>query len=315
MVGMAGMKEEMAKLQCHGVRTTGNGRPSLDFGFLRLAEWLRGTFRNRLVVGQARPEWPEQWFDAEFDRACTSLRATLFKFDRVANKLGHAIDRFQHSHRSQTVDGVGLSMSALEDIPLYLDLIFLYLRMEADYVATMIPCFWGSQGRNVPRRDFRTQLEWFIKNGANFDKEYTRILTEENEWERRGRDLRNVVVHRRGGYQLGYLEDLATGEIELHASLVGDSGFIDENLVPSVRGILAGWFKYLDGTFEHFYDRFREQFGAQTVPQRGEWLHLYVVEGREPAGFGLYPRIPDPLPPFEALSRLNRPGKGGDSAL
>jgi len=54
------------------------------------------------------------------------------------------------------------------------------------------------------------------------------------------------------GYQLGWTS-LSTGKnISFNASLKNESGYVENNLIPTLAKMVAGYFEFLEKSYVHF---------------------------------------------------------------
>ena len=77
------------------------------------------------------------WFDRKFDQAAVKFQNTFWKFQRATLRLAGCVPRFKDNSAALERSQVGAEQIALADIPLYLDLILLYLRIQADCLANV----------------------------------------------------------------------------------------------------------------------------------------------------------------------------------
>ncbi len=148
------------------------------------------------------------------------------------------------------------SLSAQQDLPLYLDLMLLYLRIEADAFAVVVSYFYERDGI-VPTRSFREQRKWFLEKRPEFDPEYARILGERCTWfdslaGKQPAGLRDVIVHKGGTYQLGWTLPTLEDEFDLRASVLDARGFVEDDLFKALVEVTQGWFAFLDQCCSHF---------------------------------------------------------------
>jgi hypothetical protein len=283
----------------HGVETDSvSGRLVLNMGFVCLAGWLDQVFRwPKANPDSWRPEWEQAWFDKLFDQAVSKLRDTTFKIDKVAWHFGRCMRDAQIELRDgMTPEEYGPHLAAFDDAPLYLDMLYVYLRIHADCVASVIPHFYGKAGRGAPRDSWRGHARWFTETNRDLDPHYSEIVAKHLAWFAeiagpirgqaiRGQGVRDILVHHRGTYQLGYTRGPARKDFQFTAMVVGDRGIVENDAVSLLRSVVEGYFSYLDAAFVHFRDRFQEMFSPPTaIP-----LRLYVVEGPPPLSFWLYP--------------------------
>lgn len=272
--------------------------------FLRLLHTLSFQFTwPAFSKDEKRLEWPDKWFDRKFDQAVRKYQDCFWKLDTCArhfSRCEEAIRRCRPEGKRELSVGAEFS-AAFNDIPIYLDAMLSYLRIEADCIANIIPNLYGKQGKkqSIARDSFRAQVAWFTKKRRDFDPQYTSILDSDVEWfrmlagERRGEGegLRDTTFHYRGTYQLGWAIPEIGEELQVSAGLVSDSGYVDPDVIQSLKSIVADYFLYLDRIYEHFGERLRSEVGEglYPIPERGRrWLR--VRKGQE-SSLWLYPTI------------------------
>jgi hypothetical protein len=200
----------MNPVRYHGVQPFDYGEKCvLWFGMLRFLETLNQFYCLRLFPRDVEPPpWEEKWFDAKFRKAVTKLRDTFWKLNRAAAHFHTNVEAFRANYHEKDLERFGKAQSALEDIPLYLDLLLLYIRVQADCIANVIPNLYGLKGQrnSIARDSFRDQMKWFLEKRPDFDPEYSAKLSSNVQWfsalagDRRGQGLRDVMVHYRGTY-------------------------------------------------------------------------------------------------------------------
>ncbi len=250
-------------MKYHGVEFDDETKISgiLRVGMLRFLEilyvefYFTPTFRPKEAS-----KWPEKWIDGKFRGAVDKLKDTFLKFDTISWYLSQSIElAITHKDRHEMNQYVHY-LKAMTDIPIYLDALLLYLRVQADCLANVIPNLYGEEGRrqSIARESFRDQTKWFIKKKPDFDPAYTKILSENTEWfemlagKSRGQGLRDILVHYRGVYQLGWTS-LSTGEtISFNASLRNESGYVENSLIPILVAMVAGYFEFMEKAYVHF---------------------------------------------------------------
>jgi hypothetical protein len=74
-------------------------------------------------------------------------------------------------------------LNANADLPLYFDSMLLYLRIQADAHAKLVPFFYQDRDAGKMCSDtFRDQFKWFTKKRSNFDPDYAFILCGNRKW-------------------------------------------------------------------------------------------------------------------------------------
>lgn len=282
----------------HGIENDDGSMPSwFRFGILRLAHAL-SHFKG--TDGAVPPDWTKNWRTRRFHQATSKLQDSVWKFDRAAghvNRCREAICRSvtqeaEDERRQRPIDDVYLAhLSALQDIPLFLDSMLFYLRIQADAYAVIVPFFYQTPNE-IAWRSFRDQITWFLRKSAEFDPTYTAILRENLGWfdELAGKNpsgLRDVVVHRGGTYQLGWTVPSADDSFDLRASLVNSSGFVEEDLINALNRITTGWFRFLDLSWSHFSRRLNNLVGLHVDELQ---TRLFKCGGQELPSFWVYPK-------------------------
>ncbi|MCD4824758.1 MAG: hypothetical protein K8S55_09125 [Phycisphaerae bacterium] len=248
-------------MKFHGIEYDDEEKTSgiLRVGMLRFIEILYAEFCFPTFKPEESAEWPEKWIDGKFCGAADKIKDTFMKFHTVSRYLSQSIELFMRNKDSREKNQYDHFSKAMMDIPIFLDSLLFYLRIQADCLANIIPNFYGEEGKrqSISRDSFRGQIKWFIK--TEFDPDYTKILSENTEWfdmlagNSRGQGLRDRLVHDRGVYQLGYTS-LSTGEnVSFNASLINESGYyIENNLISTLGKMVEGYFEFLEKAYVHF---------------------------------------------------------------
>lgn len=301
----------MARARYHGLETTdGVDEGWVRFGFLRLLQALSTSFRFPFPApgGAAeRLRWQEAWFDRKFDQAVRRFQDIFFKLDRVAahfsecldeiRRFGTTLDDVRRPDQSASLDIAAFArfQNAYGDVEIYLDSLLFYLRIHADCIANIVPNLYGQQARraSLARDSFRDHIRWFGRMSA-FDPVYAAFLSTNTGWFEklaggsRGQGLRDKIVHHRATYQLSW----TTGSrFELHAGLVGDSGFLIHDVVSEVKEIVGGYCLYLDGLLEHFSRHLQSEIQGSVVPSLPDGARYYRFTGGPLASAWIYPLV------------------------
>jgi hypothetical protein len=249
------------------------------------------------------PPWVRRWWSAPFHGSVRKFQDTMWKFDRVAGYVDQcrvAVQRWVEREARGDAERVTVSDSdwgayriALEDLPIHLDSMLLYLRIQADALAALVPYFYDRSG-TISSRSFRDQRSWFTKTKPEFDPDYASILNHETAWfdELAGKNptgLRDVIVHRGGTYQLGWTVPSKQDQFELQASLVNHRGFVEEDVLNALVGITEGWFRFLDSCCRHFVARLQSVVSWADI-SRDELSRYLSCRGSELPSFWVYPR-------------------------
>ncbi len=235
------------------------------------------------------------WFDRKFDQAAVKFQDTFWKFQRAARRLSECVATFKDSSDSLERSNVAASQRALADIPLFLDLILLYLRIQADCLANVTPIFYP-RSSSIARDSFRNQLGWFTKKQPDFDRAYAQILTRAVTWfetlagQKRGSGLRDIIVHYRGTYALGFNIPETGGSLGLWASVLSDSGTIETDLIAKLQELVAQYFCFLDQYYEYFMAKLCANGDSPSLPATQEQSRYARFEGLCPS-FWVFPTL------------------------
>lgn len=280
-------------IECNNTDNTGWFR----LGILRLLHWLsQGNFRAPVSsANQGRLEWTRKWRQRRFCQITTKFQDTFWKFDRAAGHFNRCVGTVKLHHESRQREDLERFLNALRDIPLYLDLMLFYLRIQADCVASAIPYFYKQQAP-IAERSFRDQVKWFTKTRPDFDPEYTAILNSNLDWFEllAGKDpkgLRDVIVHQCGTFQLGWSRHDGADDIELRASLVGNARIVHDNVVPALKSMVTDYFVYLDRIFAYFSAKLRVELGNEGVPTNDIPTRYYEFSNGPLSSHWVYPLI------------------------
>ena len=228
-------------------------------GFLRLLHCLKG--------GALEPSNDDislrRFRNRGFMHGVTHFQACFWKqyraaahIERCRAAISAGLERWRHDEgRGIPSDDVALTAqyNALEDLPLHLDSMMFYLRIEADAFAQLLPHFY-KRTNVLPSNSFHDQSVWFIKR-SYLDPEYTALLHENLRWFKTLAALRDVLVHYAGTYQVAWTEADSTASFALQPGLVRHSGYVEEDVISALREISFGWFQFLDAASRHFASR------------------------------------------------------------
>jgi len=251
------------KMKYHGIEYDDKDKASgiLRVGMLRFIEIIYVEFFfTPTFKPNKSAKWPGKWIDGKFRGAADKIKDTFMKFDTISRYLYQSIELAMRYKDSRDLNQYSQFLKAMMDIPICIDSLLLYLRVQADCLANIIPNFYGEEGKrqSIARDSFRGQTKWFIKKRPEFDPTYTKILIENTEWfdllagRSRGQGLRDILIHYRGVYQLGWTS-LSTGEtISFNTSLKNESGYVENDLIPILVKMVAGYFEFLEKSYVHF---------------------------------------------------------------
>ena len=221
------------------------------------------------------PRFVANWRQAKCVQAIEKYRDTFWKLVRAADHLSDAISVVRKDRHSRDPEGSARFASALEDIPLYLDMLWVYLRVQADVFATIASYTYEEQG-TIPDESFRSHRKWFLHTRPEYDDAYTRILSSFTGWfdELAGeqpKGIRDVIIHQRGTYQLGWTVPPDDSAFRIEASLIRDSKLIHNDVIKILRRVLHGYFAFLDSFVEHALHR----LGTVLAPPPDGSTRLY----------------------------------------
>jgi hypothetical protein len=248
------------------------------------------------------PNWPYHTFDRRFYFAAEKYWRTVFKIDRVAELIETQRSNVRDFSPGEIpVTDLASHSSGLNDLPIYLESLIVYLRSMADVIANLTPHLYGQGGKYMPRDRFRPQREWFTEKRKAFDSEYAEILRQHTGWfdSLAGTPgqvgLRDALIHYRGGIQIMYRPTRTKRPPQVLASLVSDDNLLSNDLLSLMKLIVADMFVFLDKFTEHFVrlaNRSTDSSVFDTETSRSTLLFLY--QGLLPSGW-LYPSITPPV--------------------
>jgi len=259
----------------HGLKTAPDkGMNAVCFGINGLLQLLEPYARGHKEVAT---QWPDRWFDALFVQAQYKFHRTFWDLQRAAEHVGRISEKLGTlSADGDTwthADFVTFS-EANQDLPLFFDLILYYWRIQADCLANMTPHFYGSRGRkeSIPRDSFRRQRTWFTSKRRPFDAAYAAILENHTGWfeflagaDPSDKGVRDALAHNRATFQFSVNHWRDGTPASVSAALIGDSGFLQDDLVPSVRRAMREYCLYLDYMVVHFARIIDEQVGSPVA--------------------------------------------------
>jgi hypothetical protein len=253
--------------QFHGVRTISRGEGEFYFASLRIFNsMLTPPFYSVQTLEERNwPKWSRQWRHRKCLQAATKYQDTFWKVIRAGDYLSDAISIVRDLKDSRTSENAGRFASALSDIPLYLDMLWVYLRIHADVFATLVSFLYEERGA-IPDRSFRAQRRWFMKTRGDFDPAYRNALSRHSQWfddlaGQEPKGIRDIIIHQRGTYQLGWTEPAEGEEFKIEASLVRDAGIVSNDVIPTLISVVAGYCEFLDEWTRVTVDRLKPVFG------------------------------------------------------
>jgi hypothetical protein len=265
--------------------------------FIRL---LENTYaRPGLRPLKNAPQWAYHTFDNRFRFAAEKLWDTMWKINRVAELFEDARRNVKDLQPpSVPVEDLAQHTAALTDIPIYLDLLIVYLRVVADCLANVTPYLYGQKGKFLTRNSFREQREWLVKTRPNFDPKYREILESNTRWfdvlagnppEVVG--LRDAIIHYRGGVQLMYRPPTSRQRTRVMAMLFSDYKTLTSDLIGTLQKLFQDMCLFLDRFVEHFVQRANKQTKSLIFNvSNPQATLLFQYEGELPSAW-LYPEI------------------------
>jgi hypothetical protein len=290
--------------QVHGIELGEDGKPTwLRFGILRLVYHLYcANSAEQAVQG-----WLQRLHSDAFRYHASHFQQCFWKFDRAAGHvarcrdimdgaLGRFSERVRRGEEVPLSDPDRLAMDEVNiELPLFLDAMFFYLRIQADAYAKLVTFFYpGRDTGKICCDSFRGQLKWFTKKRTEFDPEYATVLLANRRWfdllagdDPKG--LRDVVVHHGGMLQVGWTKPMG-GPIEPRTALFRSDGVIEENVFGALQEITAGWYAFLDAALYHFAPRLAGAgvLSTMSVNDMEKTRYLDCSEG-EARGLWVYP--------------------------
>lgn len=285
----------------HGIELGDEGKPTwIRFSMLRLMEHLLDPsgFQDRSL-----PTWARRFRSRRFYHDVSYFRTCFQKFNRAADHVGRcrvAIQRWTDREMRGDAKEVSVSdsdsdawLAALTDLPIYLDLMLFYLRMQADAYAQLVPYLYENGG-DIKRRSFRDQTVWFTRTRPHFDAEYALVLGENLGWfealaGKKPSGLRDVLVHHGGTYQVGWTVPDEAAAFKLHASLLNSTGYVEEDLLSALQTITTGWCAFLDAAWHHFVKKLSGVLATMNVDEATKTRYAHCG-GLELSHFWVYPR-------------------------
>lgn len=258
----------------HGIEynKTDNGGV-FRLGILRMFNAIVINYRFPFSSVPKVPAWPNQWFDRKFDSGVKKFQDTFWKIDQVAGLVTECKDTITAHKDSRHIEEAAKVQRGIMLLPIYLDCILMYTHVLSECIANITPNLCGEKGlkANIASSSFRKHRKWFTETCTSFDPEYTTILLNQTKWfdvlagETHGDGLRTKVIHHRGLYQISYTADTPPNKTEVFASMVGDSGFICNNVLPLLQKIFCEFFIFLDSYAKHFNMVIHKQIGTLII--------------------------------------------------
>lgn len=252
-------------------------------------------YAEQTIRDRGWPSWVGQWSNRKCLQAAAKFQDTFWKLIRAGNYLSDAISTVRELKDSRNSEDAGRFASALDDIPLYLDMLWIYLRLQADVFSTLVSYLYEGQG-TIPDESFRSQRRWFTKVKPAFDARYSDLLRGNSGWfdDLAGQDpkgIRDIVIHQRGTYQLGWIEPVEGEEIGIEASLVRDARIVSHDVIPTLVSVIDGYCQFLDEWVALTIDRMKPVFGHSLELPNIVKKPYFSFGGRAMACAWMFPRI------------------------
>jgi hypothetical protein len=252
----------------HCVRSSGAQYGEFLFSALRLFQRMHAVvlYDDAKISSLQWPNWVLHWRNGMCQQAVDKFQDTFFKLVRAANYLSDAINIVKNTRDPESYSQAGPLANSLDDVPLFLDMVWIYLRIQADAYSTLLG-FLHENRAEIPLDSFRRQRKWFLETKPAQDPEYRAILLASTQWFDllAGEDpkgVRDIVIHQRGSYQLRWCESPDGCEFQLEASLIRDTKIVSADVIPTLKCIIHGYFGFLDEAIRHFMARLELIFGS-----------------------------------------------------
>jgi hypothetical protein len=259
----------------HGIEFDGDGKPVyMRFGMLRLVYRL-WTSLVGCKPDERLKEWRGRIGSDDFKYQLNHFRQCIEKFDRASGHVARCRDgidgaitryterirRFQEGEITQPPDPVSdsdsLEMTELnKELPLFLDAMLFYLRIQADSFAQLVRFFYEPTKATVLSGEFAKQKKDFSKY-SQFDPVYAAILSANHNWFNEligDGGLRDVVTHESGMWGIAW-EKPKDLPIKPRVSLYRRKGIVEGDVFDALKKITSGWFAFLDEAYRHFVPR------------------------------------------------------------
>jgi hypothetical protein len=297
--------------QTHGVELDQNGKPVwLRFGFLKFVDHLAYLTKEE---DSPAPEWTRRFHSKVFRHRVDHFQQVLSKFDRAARHVANCQERSlrwlelceERARDASAPDKRGETeltdfANANADLPLYFDLLLLYLRIQADAYATLVPFFYESRSQGkIAWESYRKHLNWFTKTVPQFDPDYASILKANQGWfdHLSGEDpkgLRDVLVHHSGTTYF-YWQGGHDTEIALCGELHRSDGPCEEDLYDRTREMTCGWCAFLDAAWLHFVKTLNDKGILRSTSGTGAESRWFPCWKRGLPSVWVYPSFKGPV--------------------
>jgi hypothetical protein len=272
-------------------------RGRFHFGTLRFFHTIEIEYCfPRGTEEKPSPNWSDRWFDRKFRQAVSKFTDTFHKIYLVAVLIEIERNNVFDNKDERDIEKYSKHLHGLRTIPVYLDSLLFYLRILADNIADLTPYLYPMpEGKQIANRSFRDHRKWFLKN--NFDPVYKDILDSHSQWfyvlagKAEGEGLRDKIIHHRGKFQISYTTASEVNDFKLTAGIVGDSGWLIDDIFPRLVSVTSELFTFLDHFVSHFSDYVAKKVG-QSLFDLSNPYHTELFRFDEPLrSFWLFPSV------------------------
>jgi hypothetical protein len=289
----------------HGIELDGNGKVyGLRLGILRLLYRLWSSSQASPTSDKQLQAWRDKFQSTSYKHQLNHFRQCILKFDQAAghvarciNAADRAMGNFQEDLFRHTRSEIELPKSPLHDndyvqanadLPLFLDSMLHYLRIQADSFADLVQYFYRPELSSFPSGNFGE----LAKSVATIDSAYRAIILANRKWfdVLAGDDgLRDVITHQGGMIGVSW-EKQVDQPAKPHLSLYRKSGVVEENVFDAIKGITSGWFSFLDEAYRHFIPQLThvEVLQGMSLSEPGK---NHFFDGDEIRGSWVYPVV------------------------
>ncbi len=244
------------------------------------------------------PHWPDRWFNRKFIQAVHKFADTFHKLLLVSGLLEIERNNVFENKDERDREKYSKHLHGLRIIPVYLDSLLFYLRILADNIADLTPYLYPKQdGEQIGRRSFRNHRDWFLNKKPEFDPEYTDILQNRSQWfdllagKAEGEGLRDKIIHHRGTFQISYTTASEVDDFKLSAGMMGDSGWLFDDIFPQLVSMTSDVFMYLDLFVSHFSDYVEKKLGDRLFDLNNPYQTELFRFDKPLTAFWLFPRV------------------------
>jgi hypothetical protein len=287
----------------------------LRFGIFRLLYSLWGSLPTTGTPDPRLQEWRERIASDDFRYQLNHFRQCFEKFDRAAGHvtrckeakdaaLGRWVERvMKRDQPGETREGVReleasdpewlehLEITEFDkELPLFLDAMLFYLRIQADSFAQLVQYFYEPVKARVVPDNFTRQIDGEkAERLRKLDAGYGSILQANRKWFddlRLDGGLRDVITHESGMIGVQWVKPQG-GPIEAQTSLYTRKRPVEKNVLQALQEITAGWLAFLDEAYRHFVRKLTEEAMLRGLPVSDSERSRFF-EAHELRGFWVY---------------------------